>query len=99
MYESRKTGQFKKDVKLINRRNYDIDTLRNAMKLLEETGTLPVDKYKTHPLSGYSKKIITWDSHLEDDWILLWQSVESDLPEYEGVIIYIRTGTHSDLFR
>ena len=51
MFEVRKTGQFKKDLKLCNKRNYDLSLLLVAMQVLEKTGTLP-GKYNPHKLTG-----------------------------------------------
>ena len=64
---------------------------------MKETGTLPVEEYKTHKLTGTKKAI--WDAHIEPDWLLLWTTKESDKPEFDGVISLVRTGTHSNLFR
>ena len=94
MYRLRKTGKFKKDVKLCIKRGYDISMLAEAMKLLEETGQLP-SKYLPHPLIG--KKGVM-DGHIEPDWILLWK-IEADDDMSDGNVILIRTGTHSDLFK
>ena len=50
MYEFDFTGKFKQDFKKCKKRNYDISLLEEAFEILKETGTLPVDKYKTHKL-------------------------------------------------
>ena len=98
MYEVRKTGQFKKDLKLCNKRSYDLSLLLAAMQSLEKTGTLS-EKYNPHMLTGKSDKDKTWDGHIQPDWILLWRVEKSDDKKYEGIIIFVRTGTHSDLFK
>jgi mRNA interferase YafQ len=97
MYEVRKTGQFKRDIKLCNKRNYDLSLLFAATQILENTGTLP-EKYRPHKLTGKSNGNETWDGHIQPDWILLWRVEESEDENFEGIIIFVRTGTHSDLF-
>jgi mRNA interferase YafQ len=72
MYSIRKTGQFKKDIKLCVKRGYDLSLLSKAMKLLMENGDLP-EEYAMHPLKGkkYLHKTI-YDAHISSDWILLF---------------------------
>jgi len=98
MYNLRKTGQFKKDVKLCNKRNYDLSKLCVAIQELEKSGTLSLE-YRPHKLEGKSKKEETWDGHIEPDWVLLWQIKDSDDILFDGIIVLVRTGTHSDLFK
>ncbi|GHV23459.1 RelE/StbE family addiction module toxin [Clostridia bacterium] len=98
MYSIRKTNQFKKDIKLCAKRNCDLSLLSEAMEILAEDGKLPT-KYLPHPLKGKYKITGVWDGHIEPDWILLWTVEDDDSDEnYEGTIVFVRTGTHSDLF-
>jgi len=84
------TNQFEKDVKKCIKRGYNIELLRNVMELLSKTGTLP-QKYKAHKLSGnYSD---CWECHLKPDWLLIWKQNDKEL-----VLLFMNTGTHSDLF-
>jgi mRNA interferase YafQ len=80
--------QFKKDVKLCQKRNKEINKLKNLMILLIEEKPLP-SEYKDHPLKG------NWahhrDCHIEPDWLLIYKIDGND-------IYFIRTGSHSDLF-
>ena len=98
MYDIRRTGQFKKDVKLCSKRNYDLSKLFVALQTLEKFGTLP-SEYRPHKLEGKSKNDETWDGHIEPDWVLLWQVKDSDDVCFDGVVVFVRTGTHSDLFK
>lgn len=81
-------GQFKRDVKLCQKRNKDMAKLRKLMLSLIEEKSLPHD-YKDHPLKG------NWahhrDSHMEPDWLLIYRIDGNDL-------YFVRTGTHSDIF-
>ena len=47
--------------------------------------------YKPHPLKG--NWVPSWECHIEDDWLLIWQHKEPD------TIIFQRTGTHSELLK
>ena len=89
MFELRYTGLFKRDFKRIKKRNYKLKKNYKAFEILKETGTLPVEKYKTHTLSGnwngYS------EAHIENDWLIIWLIQDKEVK-------LIRTGTHSDLF-
>lgn len=83
------TGRFKKDYKRIVKRNLDLKKLAAVYKLLQKTGTLPVDRYMTHILKGNYKG--HFEAHIEPDWLIIWLK--------KGVEIrLVRTGTHSDLF-
>ena len=80
--------QFKKDFKLCIKRGYNMQQIKSIMKLLESGKRLP-EKHKDHVLTG------NYDScrecHIGSDWLLIYQLFDND-------IIFIRTGTHSDLF-
>jgi mRNA interferase YafQ len=81
-------AQFRRDVKLAERRGKDISKLRELILLLAEGSPLP-DRYRDHPLSGEWKRYR--DCHIEPDWLLIYKVEGDDL-------YLVRTGTHSDLF-
>jgi mRNA interferase YafQ len=81
-------AQFRRDVKLAQRRGKDISKLRQLILLLAEGQPLP-PRYKDHPLSGDWKHYR--DCHIESDWLLIYKIEGDDL-------YLVRTGTHSDLF-
>jgi mRNA interferase YafQ len=83
-----RSAQFKRDVKLSEKRSKDLAKLRELILLLVEGKPLP-PHYKDHPLSGDWKHYR--DSHIEPDWLLLYK-VERD------ELYLARTGTHADLF-
>jgi mRNA interferase YafQ len=82
------TGQFKRDVKLAEKRGKDMDKLRYVIGLLLADQALPRE-FTDHPLKGEWKP--SRDLHIESDWILIY-SVDGEAVRFE------RTGTHSDLF-
>lgn len=90
MYDLIATGRFRKDLKTVIKRGYDVSLLNEFVSLLVEGKELP-KKNKDHALSG------NWNGHREchitADWLLIYR-VENDLL----VLTLTRTGTHSDLF-
>ena len=84
------TNRFKKDIKLLQKRGSNLELLKEAIRSLEQSGTLP-QKNKPHKLAGnYSGY---WEAHLKSDWLIIWKLY----PEDQEVWL-TRTGTHSDLF-
>ncbi|MGB7747587.1 MAG: type II toxin-antitoxin system YafQ family toxin [Verrucomicrobiia bacterium] len=90
MRTSSRTSQFKKDVKLAERRGKDLAKLKAAIDLLIDGDALP-SQYKDHPLRGNFAG--SRDCHIEPDWILIYT-----LAENNSHVRFERTGTHSDLF-
>jgi mRNA interferase YafQ len=88
MREIVRSVQFKRDVKLVQKRGKDMTKLRDVILLLSEEAPLP-PRYKDHPLSGEWKH--HRDCHIEPDWLLLYKIDDNDL-------YLVRTGTHADLF-
>jgi mRNA interferase YafQ len=84
------TGPFKKDRKLMKKRNRDMDKLTEVIALLINEQTL-LPKHENHPLHGEYKG--KWECHVEPDWVLMYR-VEKETQR----VIFYRTGTHSDLF-
>ena len=50
-YNIKYTGQFKRDMRLCQRRGYDMGLLHTVITLLAETGSLP-EEYRPHVLCG-----------------------------------------------
>ena len=65
--------------------------ITDAMDLLEATGSLP-QHYRPHKLSGNMNGI--WECHIEPDWLMTWEQNDTQL-----TLLFLRTGTHADLFR
>lgn len=82
------TGQFKKDYKLAIRRGLDILQLDAVIRDLINEAPLR-ENHRDHPLSGGYKGYR--ECHIKPDWLLIYQ-VEN------GVIVFVRTGSHSDLY-
>lgn len=84
------TTQFKRDLKLAKRRHKDLGLLQKVMRQIENEEVLD-RKLRDHYLSG------NWDSHrelhLEPDWLLIYKLIPKS-----RTVVFVRTGTHSDLF-
>lgn len=89
-YEILATGRFKKDLKTIIKRGYNIQLMQDVVSMLAAGSSLP-EKNKDHSLSG------NWSGHREchitPDWLLIYKIEDDSL-----VLTLTRTGTHSDLF-
>ena len=84
------TGPFKKDLKLIEKRQKDIFKLRDIMRMLiKEQPLLP--KHENHPLHGKYKG--KWECHVEPNWVLVYR-----IDDKNRRVVFYRTGSHSDLF-
>ena len=89
MYEIRVTNRFKKHIKLCKKRGLNLEIVENAIDLLAESGTLPLE-YKEHKLSG--DFVDCWECHLKPNWLLIWKQNDNELH-----LLLLGTGTHSDL--
>ena len=80
--------QFRRDLKKMEQRGYDIEKLKTVIFLLLNEEILP-QEYKDHPLKGSWKP--HRDLHITPDWILIYKINGDDC-------IFSRTGTHADIF-
>lgn len=89
-YEIQPTTRFRKDVKLMQKRGFDMQRLTQVVSLLADGIPLP-ETYRDHALSG------NWsghrECHIQPDWLLVYH-IEQDFL----VLVLTRTGSHSDLF-
>lgn len=87
------SGNFKRDFKRLKKRGLPENLLKEAIKILSETGTLPA-KYRPHKLVGkYAGK---WECHIDgpnSDWLMVWDQNDTEL-----TLLMLRTGSHSDIF-
>jgi mRNA interferase YafQ len=82
------TAQFKRDRKLMKKRGKEVAKLDQIMTILAREDTLPPSQH-AHRLAGEYRG--HWECHIEPDWLLLWYTTEAE-------VVFVRTGTHSDLF-
>ncbi len=90
MYTIKFTGEFKRQMKMCERRGYDMQLLREAIRILATEGKLP-EEYLPHQLHGDRRG--QWECHIQPNWLLVWQQHNREL-----VLVMLNTGTHADLF-
>lgn len=83
------TAKFRRQLKRIRKRGWNIEELRKVIGLLQRQQTLPA-KYRDHALTG--DRLGQRDLHILPDWVLIY-AVDEDIL----VLELIETGTHSDL--
>lgn len=81
-------GRFRKDLKRITSRGWNIEKLNATISLLQSGIQLPKNAYP-HKLSGEYAGL--WECHIESDWLLIYDVTEKE-------VLLVRTGTHIDLF-
>lgn len=84
------TTQFRKDLKRIRKRGYDLSKLDDILQTLQREVPLP-EKHRDHALTG--DYIGFRECHVEPDWLLIYAIDHGQL-----ILTASRTGTHSDLF-
>lgn len=90
MYNIKFTGEFKREMRLCKKRGYDMELIREAIRILSVDGKLPKE-YLPHQLHGDRKG--QWECHIQPDWLLIWEQHDKEL-----ILVMLNTGTHSDLF-
>ncbi|MEG1805281.1 MAG: type II toxin-antitoxin system YafQ family toxin [Clostridia bacterium] len=90
-YSIKPTSQFKKDLKLIQKRGLKIELLTDVLKLLADGIPLP-EKYRDHSLTGNFANCR--ECHIQPDWLLIYEYCDNEL-----LLYLIRSGSHSDLFQ
>lgn len=84
------TNQFKKDLKLIKRRGKNLEVLNAVMKQIEHEERLDANKLD-HALTG--NWYLHRELHVGNDWLLIYRMIKD-----EKTVIFVRTGSHADLF-
>lgn len=89
-YEIVPSNQFKKDLKLAQKRGYDLEKIKAVIAALAGGEALDA-KYRDHSLTGNYGNFR--ECHIQPDWLLIYQVNGEKL-----LLLLVRTGTHSDLF-
>lgn len=85
------TNQFLKDKKKALKQKKNLTILLKIMdKLISEEPMEP--RYCDHPLKGNWKGYR--DCHVENDWVLIYK-----IDKEKKQIVFVRLGTHSELFK
>ena len=91
-YEIIMTSAFKKELKIIKKRNKDLEKLTKIVNKLANNEELDI-KYKDHQLINNLRFENCRQCHIEPDWLLVYRKNNNNL-----ILVLIETGTHSDLF-
>lgn len=89
MLKINSSGRFKKDLKICEKRGYDLQLLETVIDILRIPDKLPAQN-RDHFLRG--DYLGCRECHIVPDWLLIYEI-------YEDELYLVRTGTHSDLFR
>ena len=87
-----RTTQFKKDFRVLLKKHYSPDKLKQAIDaLMAQNKQLLSTKYRDHPLTGNWKGYR--EIHIEGDWLVIYRVEKQELQ-----LVLTRTGSHDDLF-
>lgn len=87
-----RTTQFKKDFKVLLKKHYSPDKLKQAIDaLMAQNKQLLSTKYRDHPLTGNWKGYR--EIHIEGNWLVIYRVEKQELQ-----LVLTRTGSHDDLF-
>lgn len=89
MLKINSSGRFKKDLRICQKRGYDLRLLEAVIDILRIPDQLPIQN-KDHFLKG--DYLGRRECYIAPDWLLIYEI-------YEDELYLVRTGTHSDLFR
>lgn len=89
-YDIVPSNQFRKDLKLAQKRGYDMAKIKKVINDLANGEALEV-KYRDHSLTG--DYVGYRECHIQPDWLLVYQIKGDQL-----ILFLVRTGTYSDLF-
>lgn len=91
MYRLRYSSQFRKDIKLCQRKGLDLSVMQRVISILVRDGKLPKE-YRPHIL--HVNRQGQWECHIKSDCLLVWEQNDEEL-----TLLMVNTGTHSDLFK
>jgi addiction module toxin component, yafQ family len=90
MFKINFSNSFKKDLKLMQKRGYNMKKIYQTILDIQNQIPLP-QKYRNHALVGQYSGFM--ECHIEPDWLLIYRiSLENN------TVYFVSTGTHSDLF-
>ncbi|OGI00626.1 MAG: hypothetical protein A2Y25_04550 [Candidatus Melainabacteria bacterium GWF2_37_15] len=91
MLKPKYTKQYNKDIKRLKKQGLNFDEFKKVTSdLINEISLVP--KHKDHNLVGnYNNHR---ECHVKPNWLLVYQICEE-----EKIIKFIRTGSHSELFK
>ena len=88
MRQVRSSTKFRRDLKRVIKRGYDLERLEAVIDLLRTDKPL-LPRHHDHALKG--DWLGSRDCHIAPDWLLIYELTDDE-------VILQRTGTHADLF-
>jgi len=88
----RSVKSFRRSVRLVAKRGYDMAKLEQTIMLLASGGLLP-PSYRDHPLRGNYQGYRECHVGGVGDWVLIYKKLDDKL-----ILVLTATGTHMDLF-
>ncbi|MCL2336364.1 MAG: type II toxin-antitoxin system YafQ family toxin [Firmicutes bacterium] len=88
----RSVKSFRRSVRLVAKRGYDMAKLEQTIMLLASGGLLP-PSYRDHPLRGNYQGYRECHVGGVGDWVLIYKRLDDKL-----ILVLTATGTHMDLF-
>ena len=93
MYEvDRSTKSFRRSVRLVAKRGYDLSKLERTIDLLASGKPMPAN-FQDHALIGNYKGYRECHIDGSGDWLLIYMKDNNKL-----ILVLTATGTHADLF-
>ncbi len=90
VFEVEYTTQFKRDIKRAKKQRKNILLLQEVMEKIRSRKPIAL-KFRDHPLRGNWVK--HRELHIEPDWLLIYKMLLR-----EKIVVFVRTGSHSELF-
>lgn len=90
MLRTQTTKQFEKDFKRMIKRGKDMEKIKTVMRRLANEEILDT-RHRDHKLTGDFEGFR--ECHIEPDWLLVYRINKRD-----NSIIFLRTGSHADIF-
>ncbi|GHU54811.1 RelE/StbE family addiction module toxin [Clostridia bacterium] len=89
-FEPKFETQFRKDYKLCKKRNCNMKLLDDIMFKIQNDEPLDPVINCPHYLTGKNPRVT--ECHIQSDWVLEYRY-------FENTVFFLRTGSHSDLFK
>jgi mRNA interferase YafQ len=80
--------KFLKDIEKAKKRGLNMEKIKTIVDMIINEHVLPI-KNRNHKLQG--DYIDCWECHIEPDWLLIYKKTHTE-------VMFVRTGSHSDLF-
>ena len=88
MKRVRPIGGYKRDLKRLSKRGWNLNKLFAVVLLIQDNQPLPSNA-RPHKLTGIYDGF--WECHVESNWLLIYNVTDTE-------VLLARTGTHTDLF-